>query len=77
MVEFGCLYLPKNILSENTGNPGPRHLVGFSGARAMGAVGATAPVAQTVRGQHGGNRQVALLTEICALFTGIGIYNYF
>jgi hypothetical protein len=40
----------------------------------------TAPVTQTVRGQHGGNRLPFLPElhfEICTLFTGIGIYNYF
>ena len=46
----------------------------------MGAAGATAPVAQTVRGQHEGNRLPFLPElhfEIRALFTGIVIYNYF
>jgi hypothetical protein len=54
------------------------------GAGATGAAGATAPIgiaiAQTVRGQHGGNRLPFLPElhfEIRALFTGIGIYNYF
>jgi hypothetical protein len=48
--------------------------------RGAGAAGATAPLAQTVRGQHGGNRLPFLPElhfEIRALFTGIGIYNYF
>ena len=48
------------------------------GAGATGAAGAAAPVAQTVRGQHGGNRLHFLQDlqfEIRALFTGIGIYN--
>jgi hypothetical protein len=41
-----------------------------------GAAGATAPVAKTLRGQHGGNRLPflpELHLEICAFFTGIGI----
>jgi hypothetical protein len=41
-----------------------------SGAGATGAAGATAPVAQTVRGQHGGNRLPflpELHLEVCAL----------
>jgi hypothetical protein len=46
----------------------------------MGAAGATAPIAQTVWGQHGGNR-LPFLPElhfkIRSLFTEIGIYNYF
>ena len=45
------------------------------GAGATGAAGATAPVAQTLRGQHGGNRLPflpELHLEICALFTEIG-----
>jgi hypothetical protein len=44
-----------------------------------GATGATAPVAQTVWGQHGGNRLPFLPElhfEIRSLFTEIGIYNY-
>jgi hypothetical protein len=36
------------------------------GARAKGAAGATAPIAQTVRGQHGGT---------VALFTGTALRN--
>jgi hypothetical protein len=50
------------------------------GAGATGAAGAPAPVAQTVLGQHGGNRLPFLPElhfEIRALFTGIVIYNYF
>ena len=52
----------------------------FRGAGATGAAGATAPVVQTVRGQHGGNRLPYLPElhfEIRALFPGIGIYNIF
>jgi hypothetical protein len=48
--------------------------------RGAGTTGATAPVAQTMRGQHGGNRLPFLLEpqfEIRALFTGIWIFNYF
>jgi hypothetical protein len=48
-------------------------------ARGAGATGATAPVAQTMQGQHGGNRLPffpELQFEIRALFTGIGIFNY-
>jgi hypothetical protein len=50
------------------------------GTGATGAAGATAPIAQTVREQHGDNRLPFLPElhfEICALFTGVGIYNYF
>jgi hypothetical protein len=49
------------------------------GAGATGAAGATAPVAQTVWGQHGGNMfpfLPELHFEIRALFTVIGIHNY-
>jgi hypothetical protein len=49
-------------------------------SRGAGATGATAPIARTVRGQHGGNRLPFLPElhfEIRALFTGIGSYNYF
>jgi hypothetical protein len=52
----------------------PLYIDIYSGA--PGAAGATAPVAQTLRGQHGGNRLPflpELHLEICALFTGIGI----
>jgi hypothetical protein len=55
-------------------------LIFSRGAGATGAVGATAPIAQTVRGQHGGNRLPLLPElhfEIHALFREIGIYNYF
>jgi hypothetical protein len=48
----------------------------YRGAGAKGAAGATAPVAKTLRGQHGGNRLPflpELHLEICALFTEIGI----
>jgi hypothetical protein len=48
--------------------------------RGAGATGAAAPIAQTVRGQHGGNMLPFLPElhfEIRSLFTGIGIYNYF
>jgi hypothetical protein len=48
--------------------------------RGAGATGATAPIARTVRGQHGRNRLPFLPElhfEIRALFTEIGIYNYF
>jgi hypothetical protein len=44
--------------------------------RGAGATGTSAPVAQTLRGQHGGNRLPflpELHLEICALFTEIGI----
>jgi hypothetical protein len=46
----------------------------FRGAGATGAAGATAPIAQTVRGQHGGDRLPFLPElnfEILALFMGI------
>jgi hypothetical protein len=44
--------------------------------RSARAMGATASIAQTLRGQHGGNRLLffpELHLEICALFTEIGI----
>jgi hypothetical protein len=53
-----------------------RNFTVFRGAGATGAAGATSPVAQTLRGQHGGNRLPflpELRLEICALFTGIGV----
>ena len=52
----------------------------FKGAGTTGAAGAIATVAQTLRGQHGGNRLPFLPElhfEICALFTGIGSLELF
>ena len=49
-------------------------------SRGAGATGATAPIARTVRGQHGRNRLPFLPElhfEIRALFTGIGIETIF
>ena len=67
---------------QTTGDTRPGHRVVHRsrGAGATGAAGATSPIAQTVRGQHGGNRLLFLLElhfEIRTLFTGIGNYNYF
>ena len=43
-----------------------------------GATGATAPIAQTVRGHAAWQFFLPELHfEVRALFTGIGIYNYF
>ena len=48
--------------------------------RGAGAMGATALIAQTVRGQHGSNRLPFLPElhfEICALFTGMEFITIF